>query len=161
MSVNESIFRQTMRFWTTGVTIVTTNFEGNRHGMTVSSFTSISVDPPVVLVSINQNTRTYQLMKMSGVFAVTILEKSQQHISDRFAGLIPEENDRFAGIESHTLVTGAPLISGGIAFFDCKITQAVDVGHNTVFFGEVLDAGYQEDLKPLLYSNRTYRSLHK
>ena len=100
-------------------------------------------------------------MKMSGVFAVTILEKSQQTVSNKFAGLIPEENDRFAGIETHTLVTGAPLISGGIAFLDCKITQAVDVGHNTVFFGEVLDAGYQEDLKPLLYSNRTYRSLQK
>ncbi len=71
-------------------------------------------------------------------------------ISNKFAGLIPEETDRFAGIETHTLITGAPFISGGIAFLDCKITQAVDVGHNTVFFGEVLDAGYQEDLKPLL-----------
>jgi flavin reductase (DIM6/NTAB) family NADH-FMN oxidoreductase RutF len=161
MFVNESIFRQTMRFWTTGVTVVTSNFDGNRHGMTVSSFTSVTVEPPVVLVSINQNTRTYQLMKLSGVFAVTILEKSQQTISNKFAGLIPEENDRFAGIETHTLVTGAPLISGGIAFLDCKITQAIDVGHNTVFFGEVLDAGYQEGFKPLLYSNRTYGSLQK
>lgn len=150
-----------MRFWTTGVTIITTSYEGDRHGMTVSSFTSISVDPPVVLVSINQHTRTYQLMKKSGIYAVTILEKSQQTISDKFAGLIPEENDRFTGLETRTLVTGSPIISGGIAFFDCRIIQAVDVGHNTVFFGEVLDAEYHENLKPLLYSNRSYHSLHK
>lgn len=161
MSINETIFRQTMRFWTTGVAIVTTNFEGNRHGMTVSSFSSISVDPPVIMVSINQNTRTYQLMKKSGIFGVTILESSQQHTSDKFAGLIPEDTDRFAGIETETLTTGAPFISGGIAFLDCKISQAVDVGHNTVFFGEVVDAKNQEDLIPLLYSNRTYGSLHK
>lgn len=161
MTIDDQTFRQTMRFWTTGVTIVTTGYDGNWHGMTVSSFTSVSTVPPVVLVSINRNTRTYQLMKMSGVFAVTILEKSQQSISDKFAGLIPEDHDRFEGIETKKLVTGVPLIAGGIAFFDCKITRAIDAGHNTVFFGEVLEANYQEGLKPLLYSNRTYRLLQK
>jgi len=161
MAIDEKTFRQAMRFWTTGVTVVTTTFEGNRHGMTVSSFTSVSAVPPVVLVSINRVARTHQLMKQSGVFAVTVLEKSQQIISDKFAGLIPEEDDRFRGIETVMMVTGSPLIPGGVAYLDCKVINSIVVGNNTVFFGEVLDAKYQEDLKPLLYSNRSYKTLHK
>lgn len=148
-----------MRFWTTGVTVVTTWFEGLQRGLTVSSFTSVSTIPPVVLVSINKFSRTHQLIHQSGIFAVTILEQSQQTISDKFAGLVPEEEDRFYGLETFMLATGAPIIAGGVASFDCRVTQTVDVGDNTIFFGEVLDAQYHENLQPLLYTNRTYTSI--
>jgi len=161
MAIDEKSFRQTMRLWTTGVTVVTTTINGIRHGMTVSSFTSVSAIPPVVLVSINKGARTHQLMKQSGIFAVSILEKSQKDISDKFAGLVPEDEDRFHGVETHTMVTGSPIISGGVAFLDCKIIDTNEFGNNTIFFGEVLDSKYQEDLKPLLYSNRMYKTLHK
>lgn len=161
MTINETIFRQSMRFWTTGVTVVSTTYNGIRHGLTVSSFTSVSAVPPVVLVSINQGSRTHQLIKQSGVFAVSILEKSQKVISEKFAGLIPDVDDRFAGMEVKTLVTGAPFIAGSVAYFDCKVINNLEVGNNTVFFGEVLGAEYQEGLKPLLYSNRAYKTLHK
>lgn len=161
MSINETNFRQTMRFWTTGVTVVSTAYDGVRHGLTVSSFTSVSATPPVVLVSINQGARTHQLIKQSGVFGVSILEKSQKGISDKFAGLIPDVEDRFAGVEIKTLVTGSPFIAGSVAYFDCKVINTLEVGNNSVFFGEVLSAEYQEDMKPLLYSNRAYKTLHK
>jgi flavin reductase len=161
MAIDENNFRQTMRLWTTGVTVVTTSFNGIRHGMTVSSFTSVSALPPVVLVSINKSARTHHLMEQSRIFAVTILEKSQKDISDKFAGLIPEDEDRFHDVETQTMVTGAPVISGGVAFLDCKVIDTNEFGNNTIFFGEVLDSKYHEELKPLLYSNRTYKTLHK
>jgi flavin reductase (DIM6/NTAB) family NADH-FMN oxidoreductase RutF len=161
MAINETLFRQTMRLWTTGVTVVTTSFEGIQHGMTVSSFTSVSAVPPIVLVSINQNARTHELMKKSGIFAVSILEKSQKAISDVFAGLVAEADDRFKGIQTKSMQTGSPIISGAVASFDCKIIETAVFGNNSVFFGEILDAEFNDDLKPLLYSNRAYKTLHK
>lgn len=161
MIVDENLFRQTMRSWATGITIVSSEFEGNHHGMTVSSFTSVSAVPPVICISLNNQARTHQLIQQSGIFAITILEESQGAISDCFAGRVPEEGDRFFGVDTFTLETKAPLITGGIAFFDCKVIQTVSFGQNTVFFGEVLAVKTSGQGRPLLYSNRTYQSLHK
>lgn len=161
MIIDEKTFRQAMSYWATGVSVVTSNFEGRSHGMTVSSFTSISANPPVVCVSLNQQARTHQLVEQSGVFAVTILEEVQGPISDCFAGRIPEEGDRFFGLDTFILETKSPLITGGIAFFDCKVVGKVTFGQNTVFFGEVVAARVSETGRPLLYSNRAYQSLHK
>ncbi|MBA4420988.1 MAG: flavin reductase [Anaerolinea sp.] len=159
MTIDEKTFRQAMRFWSTGVTVVTSIHEGIQRGLTVSSFTSVSASPPVVLVSINRFSRTHQIIKESGVFAVTILEKSQQAVSAKFAGQVPEEEDRFKGLEIFVLKTGAPIIAGGVACFDCKLVNTFEIGDNTIFFGEVMDAQYHENLQPLLYSNRSYQSL--
>jgi flavin reductase (DIM6/NTAB) family NADH-FMN oxidoreductase RutF len=161
MTIDEKLFRQVMSNWTTGVTVVTSAHNNSKHGMTVSSFTSVSVNPPVVCVSINQQARTHELIAQSGVFAVTVLEEAQGPISDCFAGRVADEGDRFYGIDTFTMQTGAPLMTGGIAFFDCKVIQKVTFGGNTVFFGEVLAARYSETGKPLLYSNRVYQSLQK
>ncbi len=159
--IDETSFRQAMRFWSTGVTVVTSAFEGERHGMTVSSFTSVSAVPPVVCISLNQQTRTHKLIEKSGVFAVTILSEGQDAISETFAGKATEETDRFQGLATMTKHTGSPLINGGIAFFDCKVVGKLVFGSNTVFFGEVLAAEIAETGQPLLYSNRTYKALQK
>lgn len=159
--IDESSFRQVMRFWTTGVTVVTTAFENDRHGMTVSSFTSVSVVPPVVCVSVNQQARTYHLIERSGVFGVTVLEESQGAISECFAGRVAEDGDRFSGIDTFQMETGSPMIAGGIAFFDCKVVGKSTFGGNTVYFGEVVSARYVDTGNPLLYSNRTYQVLQK
>ncbi len=161
MLIDEHAFRLTMRNWATGVTIVTSEFESDSHGMTVSSFTSVSAVPPVICVSLNKQARTHQLVEKSGVFAVSILEETQGAISDCFAGRIPEEGNRFSGLDTFFLETKAPMISGAIAFFDCKVIQKTSFGQNTVFFGEVLALKTIEEGRPLLYSNRTYQSLHK
>ncbi len=161
MLVDEKLFRQTMRSWATGITIVSSEYEGNHHGMTVSSFTSVSAIPPVICISLNNQARTHQLIQQSGIFAITILEESQGAISECFAGRVPEEGDRFFGVDTFTLETKAPFITGGIAFFDCKVIQTVNFGQNTVFFGEVLAVKTSDQGRPLLYSNRTYQSLHK
>lgn len=158
MSVTPDAFRQAMRNWTTGISILTAQYQGVRHGMTVSSFTSLALEPPMVAASIQKGTRTHILIEKSYNFGVTILHLDQEELSERFAGRIRDEEDRFVGLDTITLVTGAPFISSGLAFFDCKVACTVDLNSHTVFVGEVL-AVQDQDGPPLVYHNRAYRKL--
>lgn len=157
--VDPETVRITMRRWATGVTVVSAAHDGVQHGMTVSSFTSISLEPPYVLVSLAQHARTHGLVKRSGEFAVTILSADQQEISDRFAGRTPDDEDRFVGIPTYTLRGSAPLIAGGLAGMCCKVVASFDVGTHTLFVGEVAILSNVADGDPLLYYNRSYQEL--
>lgn len=151
--------RQSMRAWSSGVTIVTASHAGERHGMTVSSFTSIALEPPLVIVSLQTSSRTHVLVSQAKAFAVTILAQDQQELSDRFAGRVPDMEDRLAGVETETLVTGAPFIKGGLAYLDCQVTQTIPVGSNTLFLAEVVAARGNGEGIPLVYHDRRYRKL--
>lgn len=154
--------RDALRFWTTGVTIVAAKHEDVLHGMTVNSFTSISLEPPLVMVSLEKVTRTHGFVQASGAFAVTILAADQRTLSDRFAGRETENEDRFKGVESFALETGSPILAAGLAFFDCRIRSAHSAGTHTLFVGEVLASGFpsgDERPAPLVYFNRNYRGL--
>ena len=153
--------REAMRNWATGITIVTTSHEGVQHGMTVSSFASLSLEPPLVSVSLYNTSRTHGLVTASGHFGVTILSTKQQDISNRFAGRIPDTEDRLAGLDTETLVSGAPFISGGLAFFDCRVTQSIPTGTNTLFLGEIVALCSRDYGLPLLYFNQDYHQLEK
>jgi flavin reductase (DIM6/NTAB) family NADH-FMN oxidoreductase RutF len=159
MTLDPAAFRQSMRHWTTGIAIFTAQHEEQYHGMTVSSFTSVSLEPPLVVASIQKDTRTHNLADRSGAFAITILSEDQVDISNHFAGRMGEEQDRFLGLEIETLLTGAPLITGGLAFFDCKIVDRVNLGSHTIFIGEVLATRDINKSKPLAYYDRAYRKL--
>jgi len=160
-SADPTSFRLAMRQWVAGVTVVTSVFQGVRHGMTVSSFTSISLIPPMILISLERGTRTHGLISHSGIFAATILDVSQEHLSERFAGRVGDDQDRLAGVEVETLVSGAPLVRGGIAYFDCRVVTSQEAGGSTVFFAEIMAAKSFEGGDPLLYYNRIYSSLQK
>jgi flavin reductase (DIM6/NTAB) family NADH-FMN oxidoreductase RutF len=151
--------RAAMRGWSAGVTVVTSIFEGVKHGMTVNSFTSISLDPPLITISLQGASRTHEVISKSRVFGLTILSAGQAHISDVFAGRIPDAEDRFAGLQTETLVTGSPLIAGGVAWMDCRVVQTYDAGLNTLFISEVVAAREARDIPPLLYHNRKYWTL--
>lgn len=148
-----------MRAWTSGIAVVTASHEGEQHGMTVSSFTSISLEPPLIMISVQTGSRTHKLASQANGFAVTILADDQQEISDRFAGRIPDAEDRLAGIETETLVTGAPFIKGGLAYLDCRVSQSIEVGTNTLFLAEVVSARGNGEGDPLVYHDRAYRKL--
>jgi flavin reductase (DIM6/NTAB) family NADH-FMN oxidoreductase RutF len=148
-----------MRHWTAGVSIVSSAYQGAQHGMTVNSLASVSLEPPVVLVSLQHATRTYQMVAQSGIAGVTILSEEQAELSDRFAGKVPEHGDRFAGVESFTWVTGAPLITGGLAYLDCRVRTAYPLEQSTLFLLDVVAARPAENDRPLLYFNRTYHRL--
>jgi len=160
--LNADGLRAALRFWTTGVTIVAASHAGVKHGMTVNSFTSLSLVPPLISISLEKVTRTYELVAASGVFGVTILSQEQRALSDRFAGRESEKSNRFDGVETITLDTGSPVLSEGLAFFDCRVLSRHDAGTHTVFISEVLACGQFLDAdgrQPLAYFNRAYRKL--
>lgn len=157
--MHPELLRLAMRQWTTGVTVVTSRVGELVHGMTVSSFTSVSIEPPIITVTLADLARTFTLVRDSGVFAVTILASDQASVSDRFAGRIVPDDERFVGLPVFTMATGCPLIAGGLAFLDCRVVYAHSLGESTVFFGEVLAAQIEPDGHPLVYHNRGYHRL--
>jgi flavin reductase ActVB len=159
MTVESEMLRQAMRFWATGVTVVTAAHAGIEHGMTVSAFTSVSLTPPQVLVSLAQNTRTHDLVMQSHHFGISILDSTQLDLSDRFAGRVPDDMDRLSGIETQKMVSGTPLLKQGLAQLDCHVVTTLGSGTHTIFIGEVLSARFGNEGDPLLYFNRDYKKL--
>jgi len=159
MSLDPELLRRAMRAWTSGVTIVTAAHEGRQHGMTVSSFTSVALEPPLVMVSLQIGARTHELVRLSSHFGLTVLAEDQRELSARFAGQVADGDDRMAGLAVSTLVSGAPLLEGGLAWLDCRVTQAIPAGTNTLFLAEVLEARAFEHGRPLVYFDRDYRRL--
>lgn len=160
MSVDAEALRLTMRLWSCGVTVVTTGTPEQRQGMTASSFTSISLEPPLVLVCLFKTTRTSQLIRETGFFGISILGSHQENISAQFAGYteLPEGTDRFYNVETFTATTGVPLLKDSLAWLECKIYGEHDGGTHSIFVGEVLATGRQENPAwPLVYHNRAYR----
>ena len=155
MSITAEELRQVMRQWTTGIVIVSSEYQGTYLGMTVNSFTSVSVKPPIVIVSLANQTRTCELVKKSHILGLTILSSTQRVISDRFAGKISEHEDRFAGLETFSLDSLCPLISGGLAWMDCAIINEVKLETSTIFIAEVLAAKIGSG-DPLLHHNQDY-----
>lgn len=161
MAVDPENLRRGMRQWATGVTVVATQHNGIRHGMTVNSFISVSLDPPLVLVSLERTSRTHNLVQKAGFFGVTILSKDQQEVSECFAGRHTEHEDRFTNLNTFIMITGSPLVEGGLAYFDCRVVSAYEAGTHTLFIGEVLESQFIDGKEPLLYYNRMYRGLQK
>jgi len=159
MTLDAEQLRTAMRAWTSGVAIVTAAYDGQQHGMTVSSFTSISLDPPLVVISLQTTSRTHDMVSRAGAFGVTILAAGQEELSERFADRPPGRNHGLEGLQTETLVTGAPMIRGGLASLDCKVSQAVRVGMNTLFIGEVVAVRGDDQAAPLIYHDRAYRRL--
>ena len=159
MTVDSEMLRLTMRQWSTGVTVVTTVAGEQRAGMTVSSFTSVSLEPPLVLVCLNKDTYAHELVKRSGVYAISMLGVGQEWLSNRFAGLDHKVTDRFEGLDLMTADTGSPLLPGAIAWLDCIVKSTHDVTTHTIFFGEVVFAAYDSERAPLVYQNRGYHAL--
>lgn len=162
MTVDPSNFRSAMREWATGVTVLASDYLGLRHGMTVNSFTSISLTPPLVLVCLERGSRTHALVQKAGYFGVTILARHQEEISDCFAGRHTEHDNRFENVDTFTLSTGAPFISGGLAFFDCRVDSAYDIATHTVFIAEVVDLrinSLKEGNHPLIYHRQAYKGV--
>jgi flavin reductase (DIM6/NTAB) family NADH-FMN oxidoreductase RutF len=155
MTLDPEQLRHAMRAWTTGVAVVTALHDGQQYGMTVNSFTSISLEPPLISVALRQLTHTHDLVVNSNEFSVTILSSYQKELSDRFAGKT-QIHDRFDGVSTETLVIPAPLLKGGMAFFNCRVVNALPVGENTLFVAEVIAARGEGEGIPLVYHNRVY-----
>lgn len=161
MSLDSEKLRRAMRAWTTGVAIVTSIYEDQQYGMTINSFTSVSLEPPLICVTLKRLTRTHDLVVKSGMFSVTILTSVQKELSDRFAGKMPDITDRFEGLQTETISLDSPVFKDGMAYFDCNVVSSMPVGENTLFIAEVVDARGEGEGEPLVYHNREYWKLTK
>lgn len=154
-------FRQVVGRFATGVTVVTTRSDGVPHGMTVNAFASVSLDPLLILVCVDRSASLHPMLAASGVFAVTVLGGGQERESMFFAS--PERpggRDQFAGIAWHDApVTGSPVLSGGLAYLDCRLVEVLPGGDHSVFLAEVVDAGTLRDGDPLVFYQSRYRRL--
>ncbi len=159
MPVDPELLRSTLRLWASGVCVVTSHDQGRPHGMTVSAFASVSLAPPLILVCLENTSRTHRLVRQSGVFAVSILNETQAELADRFAGRIPDDADRFEGVPFRTAATGCPIIEGCLAYLDCRLAASHPAGTHTIILGEVTEAERRQDGAPLLYFERRYRRL--
>jgi flavin reductase (DIM6/NTAB) family NADH-FMN oxidoreductase RutF len=160
MSIDPGAFKSALTLWPSGVTVVTTVHQGQWKGMTASSFSSVSLEPPLVLVCVARKLLTHQMLSDSGVFAVNILSGAQIDQGKLFAGMMPEIEDRFALGNWGQALTGSPTLLTALAWLDCRVAHAYDGGDHTIFVGEVLAVGTPEPAEvppvPLVYYNRAW-----
>lgn len=159
MPVTSEQYRDALRHFASGVTIVAVRSGDEVHGLTVSAFASISPDPPLVAILIDHRHTGYRLLQQEGaVFAVNVLAADQMELSNRFAWV--KDADRFAEGHWSRAVTGAPVLADALAWLDCSIHSRVPAGTHTIYVGRVEASGVpRADEAPLLYWNRGYRHL--
>ena len=159
MAIEASEFRAALAHWASGVAVATSVLEGQRFGITVSSFTSLSMEPPRILICVAKRLYTHQVIAASGCFAVNILAADQEELGMIFAGRVPEQAERFAGLETTVAVTGAPVLPGVLAWLDCRVGTIHDGGDHSIFVGDVVAADANPDRRPILYYHRSWRQL--
>ena len=155
MPVSPEEFRNALQRFASGVTVVTVSTGRELHGMTASSFASVSLEPPLVLVCLDQASRTRTLIDEIGSFAVSILSESQADASRAFSqrGVKP-----FDSLAHHLGKLGHPLLDESIAWIECRVHEVFEAGDHHIVIGEV-EACEPRDGAPLLYFDQTYRSL--
>ena len=156
MPVSPDDFKKALSCWATGVTIVTARAGDRVHGMTVSAFTEVSRDPPLVLVCADKTSNTHPLIAEGGVFAVNVLSRDQAELSSRFASK-KDEHLRFVDLKYETGKTGAPLLAGTAATLDCTLVATHDAGDHVIYVGRV-EWARSTERKPLLYWGSAYRT---
>jgi flavin reductase (DIM6/NTAB) family NADH-FMN oxidoreductase RutF len=156
-AIDPAIFRQAMRRLAGGVGVITVGSGEERTGLTATSVTSLSAEPPRLLVCVNRNASAWPLIDEFRTFGVNLLDASQQIIADRFAGKNGEKGAaRFVGARWKSLFTGAPLLEGALAAFDCTVEEIIERHSHAIVIGriEAVDVGEWSD--PLLYWSGGY-----
>lgn len=161
MSFEPADFRATMAQFATGVTVVTTAIDTTNFGLTVNAFCSVSLHPSLILVSLDLQSQTYSAIRQSGIFAVNMLTREQQHLAGRFARKDPL-GKTFDDIPIRTGKTGAPLFAEALAWIECRVAQEYPGGDHMLVLGEVLNLEHQTPVQtsePLLYYRSAFREI--
>jgi flavin reductase (DIM6/NTAB) family NADH-FMN oxidoreductase RutF len=145
--------RRAMGCFATGITVVTTNApDGKLEGVTANSFSTVSLDPPLILWSLSHSARSFGQFKAALHFAVNVLGAGQVDLSRHFAA---PRADKLDGIEHHLGHGGCPVLTGVLAHFECKRESMIEAGDHVIFIGRVLRASFREG-EPLIYSAGLY-----
>ncbi len=156
MPISRDEFRAALGRFASGVTVVTTKDpDGRLHGITVSAFCSVSLEPPLILVCIEKNTGSHYAFEQSNSFVVNILREDQQYISDRFASYL---SDKFAETKYHLGIDDLPVLEDVLANLECRLVNSHASGDHTIYVGEIERATLNNG-KPLVYWHGNYREL--
>ncbi|PYT18600.1 MAG: hypothetical protein DMG59_03610 [Acidobacteria bacterium] len=152
----QALLRRACALFATGVAVLTTRAsDGTPHGLTINSFSSLSLEPPLVIVAIDRACSIVEMFAPGGQFAVNILREEQRDLSVRFSAL-PE--GRFSGVPWRPGITGAPVIDGVLGTIECRIMQVLETGDHRLLIGEVVDAMIAEG-RPLVFFASGYTGL--
>jgi flavin reductase (DIM6/NTAB) family NADH-FMN oxidoreductase RutF len=154
MAIDESVFRDALGQLASGVVVISMRVDGEDHGFTATSFTSLSLDPRLVLVCVVKAQRSHLQLEQAGHYAVSILGDAQRELAVRFAEAEPDT--RFADLAVARALTGAPILEGALAWVDCRIREIVPGGDHSIFIGEVLAAGAPASDAALVYHHRRW-----
>jgi len=162
MSVTQSEFRKAMGSFATGVTVITVDHENEVHGMTANAFTSVSIDPLLVLVCVDHKARTHAELHARKRFGVNVLAEDQKKISEYYARpeRTHEHAEEEAGARFDRTQHGTPVLHGALAYLECRLHTAQDAGDHTIFIAEVEDVVVREG-NPLLFFRGKYRSIEQ
>jgi flavin reductase (DIM6/NTAB) family NADH-FMN oxidoreductase RutF len=150
--------RALMRRFPAGVAVVTVNAGGERLGLTVGTLVALSLEPPLVGISIARDAALHELLREARAFAVSLLAAGQEVVAQHFARGVPPIA-HWHGIDTRAGDRSAPLIEGALGWLECGLWEEWPVGDHTFFAGEVLGCELGEAKPPLLYLDRRYRSL--
>jgi len=160
MSLTTESYREAMARLGAAVSVITTDGPHGRCGFTASAVCSVTDDPPTLLVCMNRDGPLNGIFKANQVMCVNVLTSAQRELSPLFAGMVDADMDaRFAQADWSTLSTGAPVLGGAVASFDCRIAQVTEVGTHSVLFGEVAALSFGAAQDGLIYFARAYHSL--
>jgi flavin reductase len=160
MSLDPLEFRKAMGGFATGVTIITLDLDGEVHGMTANAFASVSLDPLLVLVCVDHNTRTHAHLHAKKRFGVNVLTEGQRRISEYYArpARTHERAEQEAGARFDRTAHGTPILQGALAYLECRLESAQDAGDHTIFIAEVEDVVVRCG-EPLLFFRGKYRKI--
>ncbi|CAA9380223.1 MAG: Nitrilotriacetate monooxygenase component B [uncultured Pyrinomonadaceae bacterium] len=154
--ISKDEFRRALGRFASGVTVVTArDASGRLHGITVSAFCSVSLEPPLILVCIDKNTGSHYALAETGSFVVNILRQDQQYVSDRFASYLP---DKFEAVGYDLGIDDLPVLEDALANLECRLVNSHDGGDHTIFVGQIERATIG-DGEPLVYFHGNYRKL--
>ena len=153
MAIDSMLQRQVMGRFATGVTLLTTRFDEGVLGMTANAVMSLSLEPPLIVVSVDKKNSMHECLIQGKCFALNMLRADQEEISRRFAISGPKD---FAGLALTAAETGAPILVDAIAFVDCELVEILSGGDHDMFVGEPV-AGEVRDGEPLIFYGGEYR----
>jgi flavin reductase (DIM6/NTAB) family NADH-FMN oxidoreductase RutF len=152
--LESSEFRRILGHWVSGVSVVATKMaDGRLCGLTANAIASVSLDPPLVLVCVEQNADSHDCIRKAGIFSINILCSDHERIARRFATW--EVDTKFEGLAFHEETTGAPVLDDALAWVDCRLHAEYPAGDHTIFVGEVV-AGDAKEGSPLIYYRGGY-----
>ena len=155
--VDGQSFKNILACWTAGITVASVSANRDWQAITVNSFASVSMVPPLICLNVANRLDTCKYMASEGHFAISILSDKQLELGKRFAGYFDDRlENRFDGMTCKTTALGDPIIPDAMAWLSCTVEKEINFGENSMFVGYVREGAWTDDKTPLLYHNRLW-----